>query len=222
MPYSFSSPDLPPGFTIAEDRLLIDASAPPFSGTLTLVLTDGMTTVSKVVVVNHQGATLNPMAQHLVATFSARSISGGMTPLDILTMQAIGRRTITGRTVEVSMIQLRSQRNIMGGVAVSSSVSETGETQIVVGGYNFDVEWWDSTGDVTLEWANTFEIYAYTTVPAALASNVNCSNQSMRSALLSALRTHYNHPQISYAIVSCRDGSLEGGLYGADYFFLKN
>lgn len=66
MSYTFSSPSLPPGFSIVGSKLLALANAPAFAGTITIAITDGFTTVNKVITIDRRPTTVSALVTQIL------------------------------------------------------------------------------------------------------------------------------------------------------------
>ena len=85
MSYTFSSATLPTGFSIVGNQLLVDVDAPAFNGVITILVTDGINTVSQTISINREVSTIAPLVQQSMELISISGFSDAIVTFEVST-----------------------------------------------------------------------------------------------------------------------------------------
>ena len=200
-------------------KLLASANAPSFTGNITIVLTDGFTTVNKVIAIDRRATTASALFTQIVEFVSGTGFNDSFIPIELLT------KRVTSETGFESSFSFFSIATVISTVGPKDTI-ERGD-QIVASGVTFDFEFYTSTYVKTTDYALAFEFSVFRrfgdspeTSNAAIGCTVS-SAAAFRASLLDAVRLKFGRPAITFQ--GCGTGQfVANGPVMIEYTYLKN
>ena len=219
MSYTFSSPSLPPGFSIVGSKLLASANAPAFAGTITIAITDGFTTVNKVIAIDRRPTTVSALVTQIVELVSGTGSNDSFAAIEVITKTVLSEVGFEGG---FSFFSIGTVLSIVGA---SDTIER--DDQIVVNGVVFEFSFVNSNYDPVATFALAFYISVFRRFGDSTATNnasIGCTASSaatFRSNLLAAVRLKFNRSEITLS--GCGTGQdFVGGPVMIEYSYLKN
>ena len=200
-------------------KLLASANAPAFTGNITIVLTDGVTTVNKVIAIDRRATTASALFTQIVEFVSGTGFNDSFIPIELLT------KRVTSETGFETSFSFFSISTILSTVGPKDTIER--DDQVVANDVVFDVEFYTSAYVKTADYALAFEFSVFRRFadnPETTNAKIGCvvsSAASFRAALLAAMRLKFNRPAITFQ--GCGTGSFfTGGPEMIEYTYLKN
>jgi hypothetical protein len=216
MSYILSSPSLPTGFSIINGQLIAGANAPAFSGTITIAVTDGTTTVSQTVTIDRPNSVASALAVQVLDLISDAGSDDAFEVVEIITKTIISDAGSDDAFVPLEMSTIVSD--------AGSDDAFVRDGVIVVNGIEFEYVFYSFQGGVTTDFANTEFISVLRPLDDAAYAptgyfSIGCDNSAFRAALLAEVRLTLDRPQITF--VSCDVGPINGVEY-VEHLFRRN
>ena len=111
MSYTFSSSTLPIGYSIVGSDLVVASDAPVFNGVITIVLTDGVTTVSQTISINGSDTTVAPVDTEVI---NLSSETGYTTTFETVVITVAKVISVIGSNDSFSLVSMLSLLSAMG------------------------------------------------------------------------------------------------------------
>ena len=216
MSYTFSSPSLPTGFSIVGSKLLASANAPAFTGKITIVLTDGVTTVNKVIAIDRRPTAVSALFTQILDLVS---ISG---PIDSF---------VDFEIVVQTMLSVVGFNDSFSFTPMSSLVSITGATDEITLGASVLADNITADGvafryvlqDINQSTVTAFNLAVfielrrlYEDTPQTSEAAIGCvisSAAGFRANLLESARVKFSYPGISAAFCDVTTFPQEGDSF---------
>ena len=143
MSYIFSSSTLPIGYSIVGSDLVIASDAPVFNGVITIVLTDGVTTVSQTISINGSDTTVSPVDTEIINLSSETGYSATFQAVVITVAKVISAIGSNDSFSLSSMLSLLSAMGfsdsfVLRAIAAIPAIARGGQSR-TIGGLQFIV-----------------------------------------------------------------------------------
>lgn len=216
MSYLFSSPALPPGFTLVGNQLRASKDAPAFTGAITIVLTDGISTVTRILMVDRPGSVASALASQVVEMVAVGRSTAAFEEVELITKNVIANAGTNDAFVELDMVTL------IASAKTNDAFIRDGI--IVVNGVEFEFEFYNNSNNVVPDFASAFTIAVFRplgSAPPTDNASIGCGNSALpfRNALLAEVRRYFDRPAITRS--GCGGGNVNGVSY-IQHTFNKN
>lgn len=200
-------------------KLLASANAPAFTGNITIVLTDGITTVNKVIAIDRRATTASALFTQIVEFVSGTGFNDSFVPIEVIT------KTVLSEFGFESSFSFFSIATILSTVGPKDTIER--DDQIVVDGVAFEFFFTNSTYDPVATFTLAFYVFLkrrFQDSPETSNAAIGCITSSaapFRTKLLAAVRLKFNRPEITFS--SCYSGEdFVGGPQIIEYEYQKN
>lgn len=224
MSYTFSSPFLPPGFSIVGSKLLATANAPAFTGNITIVLTDGVTTVNKVIAIDRRATTVAALVMQILDLVSIAGPINTFTSFEVVTQTMVSAVGFNESFPLIPMSLLVSVTGsadefLLGASVMGDNITANG----VVFSYTMRAPNYSVVGSFSQ--AEIVCVYrVFNDSPQTTDEAIGCSTTTaagFRSALLSAVRTKFNQPPMNYNSCTLKTFVADGPV-NIEYTYTTN
>ena len=225
MSYTFSSPSLPPGFSIVGSKLLASANAPAFAGTITIAMTDGFTTVNKVIAIDRRPTTVSALVTQILDLVSITGPIDSFVDFEIVVQTMVSE---VGFNDSLSFIPMSSLVSIAGATDEFTLGASVMADNITANGVAFNYTFLDTNSNAvaTFALAESIRVYReYGDSPQTSEEAIGCeaaSAASFRASLLDATRVKLGQPGISAAFCSVNTFVLDGPSIIAYRYYTNN
>lgn len=216
MSYTFSSPSLPPGFSIVGSKLLASANAPAFAGTITIALTDGLTTVNKVIAIDRRPTTVSALVTQILDLVSITGQIDSFVDFEIVVQTMVSEVGFNDSFSFIPMSSLLSVTGADDGFTLGASVLAD---NITADGVAFRYRLQDINQSTVTDFnlAVFIELRRlYEDTPQTSEAAIGCvidSAAGFRTNLLEAARVKFSYPGISAAYCDVTTFPQEGDSF---------
>lgn len=209
MSYQFSSPNLPTGFSLVGQNIVISASAPSFSGAVTIVLTDGVDTVFEVFQVEHTVILKQSLSIELVTVVSNMSDNAYVQVNVIESKQIVSYADYQSFIFEVPII-------IVSSIAQYKDEFTGLYDLLSVNGVQFNMLYYAGIGSP--EQVSTFAeatlLVVFREIEPYGANVIGCGNAVFKNDLLNTARAFFNKPDMIFRELGGSGGCDEETVNG--------
>ena len=203
-------------------KLLATINAPAFTGNITIVLTDGFTTVNNVIAIDRRATTITALARQTFDLVSATGSNDSFVPIEFLVQTMVSTVGSNDSFTLLSMSVLLSTTGSDDGFTLGASVLVD---NVTADGVAFNYRFKDFGSQTVATFAEAYIVYLYRPYMDSAQTGedqIGCYSSGaevFRANLLAAVRTKFNTATMQEA--NCDTTGPGGGPYTITYGYFK-